>query len=97
MLDVNNKRNWLWDIWEFSAPSTQFLCKAKAVLKNKVLATFLAVQWLRLHASNAGGVGSIPCQGTKIPHAVWRGGKKIKNKIYLSIYLFIYLFGCIGS
>ena len=27
------------------------------------------VQRLRLHASNAGGVGSIPGQGTKIPHA----------------------------
>ena len=27
------------------------------------------VQWLRLHASNAGGAGSIPGGGTKIPHA----------------------------
>ena len=27
------------------------------------------VQWLRLSASNAGGVGSIPSWGTKIPHA----------------------------
>ena len=38
--------------------------------------TSLMVQWLRLHASNAGGAGSIPDQGTrshmpqlKIPHA----------------------------
>ena len=31
--------------------------------------TSLAVQWLRLHASAAGGVGSIPGWGTKIPHA----------------------------
>ena len=30
---------------------------------------FLAVQWLRLHTSTAGGVGLIPGQGTKIPHA----------------------------
>ena len=30
----------------------------------------LVVQWLRLHASSAGGLGSIPGQGTKIPHAV---------------------------
>ena len=29
----------------------------------------MVVQWLRLHASNLGGVGSIPGQGTKIPHA----------------------------
>ena len=28
----------------------------------------LAVQWLRLHTSNAGAMGSIPGQGTKIPH-----------------------------
>ena len=31
--------------------------------------TSLAVQWLRLQASVAGGMGSIPGQGTKIPHA----------------------------
>ena len=31
------------------------------------------VQWLRLHASNAGGMGSIPGQGTKIPHAAQCG------------------------
>ena len=34
------------------------------------------VQWLRLHASNAGHVGSIPGQGTKIPHAMKPGKKK---------------------
>ena len=28
------------------------------------------VQWLRLCASTAGGTGSIPSQGTKIPHAM---------------------------
>ena len=27
------------------------------------------VQWLRLRASTAGGVGTIPGLGTKIPHA----------------------------
>ena len=26
------------------------------------------IQWLRLHAPNTGGPGSIPGQGTKIPH-----------------------------
>ena len=30
----------------------------------------LLVQWLRLHAVKAEGVGSISDQGTKIPHAV---------------------------
>ena len=31
--------------------------------------TSLVVRWLRLRASTAGGAGSIPGQGTKIPHA----------------------------
>ena len=39
------------------------------------------VQWLRLRASTAGGMGSIPSQGTKIPDAVQYGQKKkgLKN------------------
>ena len=41
--------------------------------------TSLAVQWLRLRASTARGMGSIPGQGTKIPHATWHG-QKIKKK-----------------
>ena len=41
--------------------------------------TSLAVQWLRLHASSAGGCGSIPGRGTKIPHAA-RRGQKIKKR-----------------
>ena len=36
----------------------------------------LAVQWLGLCASIAGGRGSIPGQGTKIPQAAWCGKKK---------------------
>ena len=35
----------------------------------------LAVQWLRLHASNAGILGLIPGQGTKIPHATQHSQK----------------------
>ena len=37
---------------------------------------------LRLHASNAGSMGLIPGQGTKIPHATWWGQKikQIKKK-----------------
>ena len=38
------------------------------------------VQWLRLHASNPRGVGSIPGRGTKIPHAAWRGQENVKKK-----------------
>ena len=36
----------------------------------------MAVQWLRLHASTAGGPGSIPGRETKIPYASRRGQKK---------------------
>ena len=41
--------------------------------------TSLVVQWLRLHASKAGDVGSIPCRGSKIPHAMPWDQKKPKN------------------
>ena len=34
-----------------------------------LIGTSLVAQWLRLCASNASGVGSIPGQGTKTPHA----------------------------
>lgn len=33
------------------------------------IGTSQAIQWLRIHASTAGGTGWIPGQGTKIPHA----------------------------
>ena len=39
----------------------------------------MAVQWLRLQASNAGGMGSIPGRGTRIPHAV-QCGQENKNE-----------------
>ena len=29
---------------------------------------FLVIQWLRVHTSHAGYMGSIPGQGTKTPH-----------------------------
>ena len=40
-------------------------------VKEGLYRTSLAPQWLRLHASTAGGLGSTPGQGTKIPHAKW--------------------------
>ena len=46
--------------------------------------TSLVVQWLRLHTSNAEGVGSIPGWGTKIPHATQWGQKKKKPKETIS-------------
>ena len=38
--------------------------------------TSLAAQWLRLCVSNAGGMGSIPGRGTKIPYTLCHSQKK---------------------
>ena len=37
--------------------------------KISTLVTSLVVQWLKLHTFRAGSTGSIPGEGTKIPHA----------------------------
>ena len=44
------------------------MAKVKKTTNNKFWETTLAVQWLRLHVSNAEGADSIPGQGTKISH-----------------------------
>ena len=41
--------------------------------------TSLAVHWLGLLASNRGGTGWVPSQGTMIPHGLWHS-EKIKRK-----------------
>ena len=48
------------------------------------LRTSLVVQWLRLHAATAEGIGSIPGQGTKIPmcHVVWPKKEKEKSQVW---------------
>ena len=56
------------------------------MFKNTSLGTSLAVQSLRLCASNTGGACLIPGQGIKIPHAV-RHGQKIKNNYEKKIFL----------
>ena len=40
--------------------------------RSSISGTHLAVQWLGLHAPTAGGMGLIPSQVTKIPHAAQR-------------------------
>ena len=47
--------------------------------KNAFFGTSLVIQWFSFSTSIAGGAGSIPGWGTKIPHAVWCS-QKIKNK-----------------
>ena len=51
-----------------------------SVPQDDALGTSLAVQWLRLSAANAGGAGSSPGWGTKIPHATQQGQKKPHKK-----------------
>ena len=66
-------------------------CKATIIsIKISDTGTSLAVQWLRLCASNAEGTGSIPDQGTKIPHfgcKVQPKKKKIQIQIIKTMYL----------
>ena len=50
-------------------------------LKDVQNGTSLAVQWLRLCASNAGDMGSIPGWGTKIPHAAQGSQSEKKKKV----------------
>ena len=48
--------------------------------KKKECWTSLVVQWLRLYAPTAEGMGSIPGQGTKVLHATWYRQKKQKEQ-----------------
>ena len=68
-------------LWSISV-TRSLHCMSKAIpLKKMSLGTSLAVQWLRLRTSTAGGMGSIPGWGTKISLAAQLG--KI-NKIFLN-------------
>ena len=46
--------------------------------ENKLMETFLVVQWLRLHAPNAGGTGLIPGLGKLRSHKLSGMAKKKK-------------------
>ena len=56
--------------------------KKKKKKRNLYGETALVVQWLRLHAPKAGGLGSIPGRETRIPHAAWHSLKKKKRKLH---------------
>ena len=47
-----------------------------ALFKILLKGTSLVVQWLGLHVSTAGSMGSTPGWGTKILQAMWHGQKK---------------------
>ena len=48
-------------------PLPELSCSGLLFKTTPPMGTSLAVQWLRLHTCTAGGTGSIPGQGTKIP------------------------------
>ena len=50
------------------------------VMRCQRTGTSLVVQWLRLCAPNAGGMGSIPGQGTRILYTSPRGQKKKRER-----------------
>ena len=51
-------------------------CKHQHYKPPNTSRTSLVVQWLRIRASNTGGTGSIPGQGTRILHACHMAKKK---------------------
>ena len=70
-------------------PLGMYLKKTKTLIQRNICRTSLVVQWLRLYAPNAEGMGPIPGQGSKIPHAIWHGQKKSpqKTKKYMHSYV----------
>ena len=63
---------------------------AKKILWKKIFFNLkwssLAVQWLRLCASNAGGTGLISDKVAKTPHAAWYSQKKKKKTLMFHSY-----------
>lgn len=62
-------------------------CKAKGNIYSEVFVLGFppVVQWLKFLASNARTMGSIPDQGTKIPHATRHGKKKEIKSICVEV------------
>lgn len=77
----------LWIFWSFTLCVQDMLIGIEWIFltsckEHQFYGTFSVVQWLRLCASNVGGVGSIPSRATtKIPGAT-QHGQKIKKKIW---------------
>ena len=77
--------------WQFNGEITVFSTNGAETVRYSYTEEWswgnsLAVQWLRLHASTAGGTGSIPGRGIKISHAVWRGNiNKQINRMKLDL------------
>ena len=55
-------------------------CMAYRLFQESSQGISLGVQWLRLHAPNAGGEGSIPGQGERRSHILCSAARKKKKK-----------------
>ena len=82
--DVSNKANVLFlkSHANFAIHSVKYL---------NVFKTSLVVKWLRLHAPNSGGLGTIPGQGTRSHVPQTQDATPSKIFILSQRYLFIYL------
>ena len=67
-------------VWKNITNSGLEKLRKEVTEEKKSVGPSLAVQGLRLHTSNTEGAGSIPGQGTKIPHATQCSLKKKKIK-----------------
>ena len=61
-------------------------CQWSYRLQNVASGNSLTIQLSGFHTSTAGGIGSSPGQGNKIPHAVWHG-QKIKINCFTKMWL----------
>ena len=73
-------------------------------LKHVFPGTSLVVQWLRLHAPNAGALGSIPSQGPrshmpqlKIPSAAMKTWHSQVKKFFFKSVYFLRVFWALGT
>ena len=72
---------WILSIKHFNGILLLQIYHTKIKLKSKTQrGNSLEVQWLGLHASIAGGMGSIFGRETKIPQAAWHGQEKKKRE-----------------
>ena len=78
----NWKRIFIWELnlFSFWSPMLSQNSDESMILGG----SSLAIQGLRLPASNTGNACSVPGRGAKIPHAMWLGKKKKKDFMSLN-------------
>ena len=75
--DVGSRMSWAGLATEFAESSEKWNAGFIIQKSLRISGPSPVVQWLGLQASTAGGMDSIPGQGTKIPHAAGAAKKKI--------------------